>query len=128
MKLLNKTSSPSHPSRSEALACTPVASQLIDCQTQEDGTFLLVYPLTIKPFFQSLLQRFNKNLAPQKVTKKLHLDAIGSKVWLMIDGEKNVKSIIEQFSKESSITLQESEISITAFIRELGKRGLITLH
>lgn len=63
----------------------------------------------------------------QLLTKKLELDRMGSIVWLMFDGEKDVKTIIREVAGQSALTLQEAEISVTTFLRELGRRGLILM-
>jgi hypothetical protein len=52
---------------------------------------------------------------------------MGSSVWQMFDGEKDVKAIIREVSKQSGLSLQEAEISVTTFLRQLGRRGLILM-
>lgn len=127
MKLFRTANKHPRPSRTEALACTPVISALIDWQQDDSGAILIEYPLTVKPLFQSLLQRFTKQ-PPQRLTKKLQLDGMGSDVWQLIDGEDNVKTIIEKFACQHALTRHEAELSVTAFLRELGRRGLISLR
>ena len=87
---------------------------------------IIEYPLPLKPFFVSLARKFNKT-EERTLTKKLQLDNIGSMVWLMIDGSTDVKTIIKQIVPETGLSLQEAEISVTTFLRELGRRGLILL-
>ena len=87
---------------------------------------IIEYPLPLKPFFVSLARKFNKT-EERTLTKKLQLDNIGSIVWLMIDGSTDVKTIIKQIVPETGLSLQEAEISVTTFLRELGRRGLILL-
>lgn len=127
MKLFQNDKTASPLNRAEALACIPVISTLISWHQQDNGDILIEYPLPVNPFLQALFQRFHKQ-QPEKLTRKLQLDTMGSKVWQMIDGKQSVKMIIEGFATESSITLHEAELSVTKFIRELGKRGLISLH
>lgn len=115
------------PTRTEALAGIPVRSPSAAWDVLEDGTILIEYPLNIKPFFVQLARRFNLG-EPQRPTKKLQLDAIGSRVWKMFDGEKEVKAIIMDVAEQTGLTLQEAEISVTTFLRELGRRGLILIR
>ena len=61
-------------------------------------------------------------------TGKLQLDRLGSMVWQMVDGGKDVGTIVKEFSRASGLTLQEAEISVTAFFRQLGRRGLILMR
>ena len=111
--------------RTESLACIPEKSTAVTW-SEEDGSVIIEYPLPLKPFFISLAKKFNKE-KEQRLTKKLQLDSIGSRVWLMIDGSTDVKTLIKAIAPEAGLSLQEAEISITTFLRELGRRGLIVL-
>ena len=126
MKLFKSKAQPSPLNRTESLACIPQHLPGIDWVHTEDGEVLIEYPLPIKPFFLQIAKRFKKE-SPAKLTKKLQLDALGSSVWLMIDGERDVKTIIEKFAEKSGLSLQEAEQSITRFFLQLGQRGLIAM-
>ncbi len=93
----------------------------------ESGDILIEYPLPIKPFFLQLANRFHKGIE-QKPTKKLQLDAMGSTVWQMFDGEKDVRTIIGEVAERSGLSRLEAEISVTAFLRQLGRRGLVLIR
>lgn len=125
MKFFNSDKVPSVAplSRQEALACVVVVNQSVHFSRTQEGDIVVEYPIAMRPLFKSLLLRFQKNL--EAPTKKLQLDQMGSIVWQMIDGKNTVKAIIESFASTQNITLQESEISVTAFLAELGKRGII---
>lgn len=133
MKYLNFFKPSSHKqktpglSREEALACIPDISPTIEWEADDSGDILIEYPLAIKPLLRAIFARFNKN-QPQKITRKLQLDSLGSRVWQYIDGKRTVSTIISEFATETTITRQEAEQSVTTFLRELGKRGLIILR
>lgn len=112
--------------RTESLACIPQHLPGIEWEQTKEGDILIEYPLSIKPFFLQIAKRFNKE-PHTKLTKKLQLDALGSSVWLMIDGESNVKTIIKKFAENSGLSLQEAEQSVTRFFLQLGQRGLIAM-
>jgi hypothetical protein len=112
--------------RTEALASIPRRSPSATWEILENGDILIEYPLNIKPFFIQLVNRFHKG-HEQTLTKKLQLDGMGSSVWQMFDGEKDVKTIIREVASQSGLSLQESEISVTTFLRQLGRRGLILI-
>ena len=112
--------------RTESLACVPERSPTVNWNEEDDGEVVIEYPLPLKPFFISLARKFNKG-EEQTLTKKLQLDSIGSTVWLMLDGSTDVKKIIKKVAPSAGLTLQEAEISVTTFLRELGRRGLIVL-
>lgn len=84
------------------------------------------YKLVLKPFLQSIFERFGTT--PHEVpTRKLELDALGSQVWHWIDGSRTTAELIETFARSQKISKQEAEQSVTLFLRELGRRGLIAL-
>lgn len=111
--------------REQALACTPVKNNVVDWEILGSGLVQVEYVLLLKPFLLSIFKRFDKSPAPP--TRKLQLDALGSEVWQMIDGERTTGMLIEDFAKLHQISISESEQSITIFLRELGRRGLIAL-
>lgn len=130
MKLLkpktNKPQSTPSLSRQEALRCTPVVNTSINFSESDRGMILLEYPLPMKPFFLSLFRRFQQSY--EYPTKKLELDEMGSVVWKYIDGKTTVHTMIEHFAGRYKITTEEAEQSITAFLVELGKRGIIAMR
>lgn len=87
---------------------------------------IIEYPLPLKPFFISIARRFYKTEEPT-LTKKLQLDSVGTKVWLLVDGSTDVKTIIKEIAPWTGLSLQEAELSVTTFLRELGRRGLIII-
>lgn len=100
---------------------------MVTWELLDNGEILIEYPLQLKPFFIQLISRFRKT-REQKLSKKLQLDKVGSLVWQMFDGQNDVRKIIRAVAKEKNLTLQEAEISVTTFIRDLGRRGLILIR
>lgn len=76
---------------------------------------------------QAIFKRFNQGRT-EEIKKKLQLDSHGSRVFNYINGEKTVREIIEEFARATTITRREAELSVTTFLRELGKRGIIILR
>lgn len=113
--------------KSDALRYIPVRNRVVRWQVKEDNNVLLEYPLPMRPLFKSILQRFSKKPVVEP-TKKLELDGMGSQVWQLLDGKRDTKAIIKSFANHHSVSLHEAEQSVTAFFRELGKRGLISLE
>ncbi len=127
MKFFEQKTKQAAITRPEALVCVPHHSSSVYWSEREDGTIFIEYKLDLKPFFVSIVRKFSKQ-PERKITKKLQLDETGSSVWKMIDGRNDVKSIIKAVSENSGLTMQEAEISVTTFLRELGRRGLIQLQ
>ncbi len=123
----SRTPVPPPVSRSESLACVPKIFPVVSWHIQDSGEVLLEYPLPVSPLLAAIFARFNRN-TKASLTKKLQLDNLGSQVWLLINGKNSVGDIIRLFAERSAITHQEAEQAVTAFLRELGRRGLILLH
>jgi hypothetical protein len=60
--------------------------------------------------------------------RKIQLDRLGMDVWSLIDGKRNVKTIIQKFADLHTLNYKESEISVTLFLRSLGEKGLIGIN
>ena len=113
--------------RDQALACTPVRNNVVNWQLLDTGLIQVEYALVLKPFLHSIFQRFNRD-SGDLPTRKGQLDGLGTQVWQMIDGSRTTADLIEEFAASHRISLEEAEQSITLFLRELGKRGLIALR
>jgi len=57
--------------------------------------------------------------------KTLVLDEIGSQVWSMCDGRTNVESMIRKLSDTHKLNVKEAEISLLAYLKKLGQKGLV---
>lgn len=112
--------------RKQALQCIPLRNPLAREEEQEEG-LLLIYPVEVKPFFQSVFKRFMGNRS-NRIEKKLQLDSMGTAVWAMIDGKATVNQITQSFQQQHQLDRKEAEISVSSFLKELGKRGLIGMR
>ncbi|TKB23814.1 PqqD family protein [Desulfopila sp. IMCC35006] len=127
MRLFNRKSPHKGLTRTEALAGIPERAPSVSWKVLESGDILIEYPLQLQPFFLQLANRFHKGIT-QRPTKKLQLDGMGSTVWQMFDGARDVRRIIADVAEQSGLSLLEAEISVTAFLRQLGRRGLILIR
>ena len=80
------------------------------------------------PKFKS--ERFSQWFIPANRSKhiSIHLDELGSKVWNLIDGEKNTGEICNQFREimhEDDNPDHPVELRITEFLRQLYKNRFI---
>ena len=126
IRLFRKHDIPEPVSRVEALKCRPVKHPRVSEETLASGVVLVSYPLRTRPWIARIARRFDPG--PEKpVIKKLQLDEMGSAAWRLIDGRRTVARIIREFSDVYQLHPKEAEVSVTLFIRELGKRGIIGL-
>ena len=92
----------------------------------ESGELLLTYPVVVRPWLDRLFGRLVRKSA-QPLRRKVQLDALGTQVWGWIDGVRTVGEIVAAFGEAHKLPTREAELSVTAFVRMLGKRGLIGL-
>jgi hypothetical protein len=114
--------------RSEALAFKPVKSQQVSETRLETGEVVIQYPLAVRPLIAAVARRLGKSPQDLVQTKKLQLDALGTSVWDLVDGNHSVRRMIKIFAETHRLENREAEVSVTRFIRELGKRGLLGLR
>ncbi len=127
MKVFRKKPRGSRITRAEALAYTPVKSQHITEDRLETGEVVIEYPLAVRPLIAALARRLGRETSRIQ-TRKLQLDTLGTAVWDLVDGRRSVHRIIQIFAEAHRLDTKEAEVSVTRFIRELGKRGLLGLR
>ena len=127
MIAFRKKKQASHLSRAAALKCRPDKSLHITETRLVNGEVLLEYPMTVRPWLAAVTKRLGAS-RPTVQTKKLQLDAMGTAVWDLVDGNRSVRRIVQIFAATHRLDNKEAEISVTSFIRELGQRGLLGLR
>ena len=127
MKVFRKKSIQSRMSRDEALSYKPAKNQHISETRLDTGEVIIEYPVAVRPLVAAVARRLGKtrNLTQ---TRKLQLDALGTSVWDLIDGRHTVRRMINIFAETHRLEKREAEVSVTQFIRELGRRGLLGLR
>ena len=113
-------------SRTEALKSIPVKNMDVAEIRLESGDVLLNYPVGIRPWMAKIISHLGGN-PDKKQIKKLQLDMLGTSVWDQLDGKRSVRQVIQQFTHNHQMHPKEAEISVTQFLRDLGKRGIIGL-
>ena len=93
----------------------------------DTGEILLTYPAAIRPWIAGLIHRFG-GTSERSSTRKLQLDELGTQVWDLIDGSTTVQRLIQRFAEDYQLHLKEAEVSVSRFLRELGRRGIIGLR
>ena len=127
MRLFKKKPKGPHISRAEALDRIPVKNRQISENRLETGEVVISYPVTMRSPFAGLARRFG-GAEVQTRMKKLQLDELGTSAWNLIDGERSVRQLIKMFAETHQLEAREAEVSVTQFIRELGRRGLIGMR
>ena len=112
--------------RSEALAARPQKNTLVEERRLDSGELLLTYPVQVRPWLAAAVRRLRGSVQ-EPSRRKLQLDALGASVWDLVDGQRSVRQIVRAFATAHRLHEQEAEVSVTTFLRQLGRRGLIGL-
>lgn len=104
----------------------PVRNGEVSESEVADGLVQLSYPLAIKPWFGRLAEKVGM-WDQRPMIKHLELDEMGTFVWRLIDGDHSVRQIAEKFTAHYEVQAREAELSVTAFIKTIGQRGIIGL-
>jgi len=112
--------------RAQALSCIPVKNEMVESTRLESGEVVLAHPVGMRPWMMRLMRTIGRP-TDNVHTKKLQLDTLGTSVWDLIDGQSNVKKLIKHFAAQHQLHPREAEVSISKFLRELGRRGIIGL-
>jgi Coenzyme PQQ synthesis protein D (PqqD) len=89
-----------------------------------DGAVLLIIPLVLvgKGYWGWLAKKMN---APD--TKTFELEPVGAFVWSLCDGRHSFDAISRKLRDEYKMNRLEADAALSAFLRTLGQRRLITL-
>lgn len=110
--------------RTDALSCIPEKSRDVREISIGAGALVLSYGVAYRPLFIKMRRLVGRTDATT-FTRKVELDLLGAQVWNLIDGERDVLAIIRQFAGLHGLDIKEAEVSVTLFLRSLGKKGLI---
>lgn len=105
----------------------PMKNRMVSESRLDSGEVIVTYPVTVRPWMAKVMDMLGRT--PEKpMTRKLQLDTLGTAVWDLLDGRRSVQKLIEQFATRYHIQTREAEISVTQFLRELGRRGIIGMR
>jgi len=113
-----------HLSREQSLAAVPVRNQAIEWE-DVDGDTGPEALLTVPPPQGKWIPLLRPLLVLPKEPRKIQLDSLGSQVWRLCDGERTVNAICDELCARHRLSHREAMLSLTTYLRRLGKRGLI---
>ena len=114
-------------SRAEALNYRPVKHPLVTDARLESGEVVISYPVAVRPWAEKVIKKFG-GLEKRPAMRKLQLDELGTEVWNLFDGNRSVNEVVRLFADSHRLHPKEAEVSVSQFIRQLGKRGIIGLR
>jgi len=108
--------------RKDALAIIPMRHPLVQWE-RKDSEVILAVPMRDDRIAR-LVKKLLKNLPN---TRQVGLDEVGSDVWELCDGERDINGIVQSISRQYKLTRREAEASVTMFLQTLAKKNLIGL-
>jgi hypothetical protein len=118
---LGKSKSTTAPTWREMLLLKPIRNPGLEWAEEEERIVLTIHHATRtdwKARLMSLVVAMPKD-------RRVVLDAIGSDVWRLTDGENTLGFIAKKLAKKYKLSPREAELSLQQFFKELGKRGYI---
>ncbi|WP_029894614.1 PqqD family protein [Desulfohalovibrio reitneri] len=112
--------------REEALASVPVRNRDVEEESGDDG-LVLSYPTTLNPWFARMARKVGI-WDGSPIQKKLQLDEMGELVWSWIDGQSSVAELSQKLAERYDLHSREAEVSMSTFLRELGRRGIVAFR
>lgn len=106
------------------MAMRPAVNRLVREETLESGFTRLTYLSAYKPWFAGVARRMGM-WDGRPLERKLELDELGTFCWKLVDGERSVSEMAAVLAEKYGLPGREAELAVAAFLRELGKRGIV---
>lgn len=96
----------------------------VTAEWTENGEHLRLSIPTKRPSY--LVPPLSWVVRPPKA-RTIIIDRFAADLWVWCDGKKNVEQVIELFAQKHNLTFHESRVSVTAYLKELLKRGALAV-
>lgn len=106
--------------RDQAMGAYPVRNPALQWRVNEEGNVLVILPRRGDIQGKALGWLF---MVPE--SKPVELDEVGTDVWNHCDGDHTVAEIVALLAEKYKLNKREVEVSLTEYLRTLGKRGLV---
>jgi hypothetical protein len=107
-------------SRDEAFEARPVRNPSLKWRISDEGVVEVIVPRRKDMFGRLMGFLF---FVPE--SRPITLDEVGTAVWDLCDGEHTVEQMVKALSKEYKLQRREVEVSLTEYLRTLGKKGMV---
>jgi len=112
-------------SREQWLRSKPI--RLIeDFERDSDGNIVIVVRLVEKGVLAKIMKLFS--IVPPPKYKRIVLDKIGSRVWMLCDGKHTVEDIVRKLVEETGFSRRNIELSVYNYLKTLIMKGLVELQ
>ncbi|MCS6859412.1 MAG: PqqD family protein [Abditibacteriales bacterium] len=107
-------------SKEEVLASKPLRNPYLEWERNEEGE--IVITIRRRSDWKGKVLGM---LFPVPAQRTIVLDEAGTFVWDLCDGETDLQTMIRQLAQRYQLNLKEAELSLTTYLRAMGKRGLV---
>lgn len=67
-------------------------------------------------------------IVPFRPERTLELDRLGTQVWRLCDGRRDVGKIADEFSARYGLTFHEARVAVTAYLKRLIQHGVLAIE
>lgn len=106
--------------RKQALLARPVRNPALKWEQLDNGEVRIILPRRDDGIGKVLSVLF---YVPK--SRPVSLDVVGASVWQLCDGEHTVDDLVEALMDEHRLHRREAEVSLTEFLKTLGKRHMV---
>ncbi len=106
--------------REQAMGAYPVRNPALQWKVTEEGNVIVVLLRRGDIQGKALGWLF---MVPE--SKPIELDEVGTDVWHCCDGDHTVAEVVALLAEKYKLNKREVEVSLTEYLRTLGKRGMI---
>jgi len=111
--------------REDSLAAVVVPNRQLRVERNAEGTVTLYAPFHAAAFVERIARWLG---APARAGEaKVELDEVGSFVWNLCDGQRNVREMVACLADKYKLNRKEAEASLTEFLRSLAGRNLVAI-
>lgn len=107
-------------SRDEAFEARPVRNPALKWRINDEEVVEVIVPRRKDMFGRVMGFLF---FVPE--SRPITLDEVGTRVWHLCDGEHTVEDMVRALSREYKLQRREVEVSLTEYLRTLGKKGIV---
>ncbi|MFW5866958.1 MAG: PqqD family protein [Armatimonadota bacterium] len=107
-------------SRDRAFEARPVRNPALKWRINDEAMVEVIVPRRKDMFGRVMGFLF---FVPE--SRPITLDEVGTRVWHLCDGEHTVEEVVRSLSKEYKLQRREVEVSLTEYLRTLGKKGMV---
>ena len=106
--------------REQAFEARPVRNPALKWRVNDEDFIEVIVPRR-----KDLFGRARGFLFFVPESRPITLDEVGTRVWNLCDGEHTVQDIVKALSSDYKLQRREVEVSLTEYLRTLGKKGMI---